>query len=283
MKQPIDPHTWASHVHADLEQLRAAVLDLIDCGPHPDDHDPVLRRPDKELQAAMRRGADRDADYARPPSTRTHTPGRITDTTGDHILRWETAVAAATADILTITDAAWHAITMVDVVHQHDVHDEDGNPLRPPPLPNIEDLDRPTPKVLDDPATCRRHALTHLHWAAAVTDGLAATWARLDEHDRDRRQVAVHARRYAGQIARITRRHRNLPAPSGPTRCLNPHGLHPHPVPPGQQICDGCHRPACTDPAGRRCRRRLSADDVARNRTACGACRTWLSRNRDRA
>ena len=94
--------TWTATTHADLEQLRAAVLDLIDCGPPDDDREPVLRRPDKELQAAMRRGADRDADYARPPSTRTHTPGRITDTTGDTLLRWETAVAAATADHLTL-------------------------------------------------------------------------------------------------------------------------------------------------------------------------------------
>jgi len=25
-RQPLDPHTWASHVHHDLQQLRAAVL-----------------------------------------------------------------------------------------------------------------------------------------------------------------------------------------------------------------------------------------------------------------
>jgi len=89
--------TWTATTHADLEQLRAGLLDLIDCGPPDDDREPVLLRPDKELADAMRRGADRDADYRQPPSVRTHNPGRITDTTGDTLLRWETAVAAATA------------------------------------------------------------------------------------------------------------------------------------------------------------------------------------------
>jgi len=272
--------TWTATTHADLEQLRAGLLDLIDCGPHPNNDDPVLRRPDKELADAMRRGADRDADYRQPPSVRTHNPGTISDPTTRQILRWEQAVADATRDAAHITDAAWHAITMIDVVHHHDVHNRHGQPLTPPPHPTVDD--HPTrPRVLDDPATCRRHVLDHLAWATQVVDALADTWRRTEPAGRSvDPEIAVHCRRYAGAIARTARRHRNLPAPTGPTRCLNPHGDNPHPVPPGQQICDACTRPACTDPLDRRCRRRLSAADVTRNRTACGACRTTQSRRR---
>lgn len=264
--------TWQARTLTLLTDVTAALLDLIDLGPHPDTITP--RRPsDREIALTTRNGDD----YRPTPHSPRATYSEPSDPTGRAIVARETDIQNATRIVEELVTTAGY----LTATYRLTPTDSDGDQLdrpwldgwRPaidadPILAHPEELgpEHHLPitetatghlQVNTDPTTCRRHVLAGTRYIAAVIDSLTDRWAHLDDPDarahlHDDQQRLHHL---------VLRAHRYLT------------GIRQDPTEP---------RPAdaCPDPYRRGCGRTLNTEDLERNRTACAACRMWHSRRK---
>lgn len=159
--------SWRAHVDRRLDEIRAALLDLIDAGVP--DAPAQARPPSKREQAATDRA---DGDFR--PSVRTvsaRTAGDITygDPTGGDVLAWEAEVQDATTRLYAAVTVAHEVADGLGLTPT----DEHGRTIAAPVEP-------PTRRTLTDrlivdasPRDCRRAAIAGVTYVGAVADQVA--------------------------------------------------------------------------------------------------------------
>lgn len=236
--------TWRAHVGARLDEIRAAVLDLIDCGytrPLParcSDCRPGRRcsRFPACSEASERDKAATDTSDGRFSPTPGGGPRGSSDDHSDatvgNILAWEGQVQAATTAVYQLVGA------VVEVAEQLRLQpiDEQGRRLTVPPAPPtriegvaiLDEQGRPTVvgrTVVDVPAVvswdrrgkrtldCRRATIAALTYVGAVADQVAdrMTSPQLEQAE----ATADRAWPLAADVARLARR-LNPPPPPPP-------------------------------------------------------------------
>ena len=155
---------WTATMSRRTDAIRAAMLDLIDCGP--DNTYPTPRNPTKREQVSQDRA---DGHFHPTPPGRTRSAGEISNPVLGTVLSHETAVEeAVTALVGTVGEVA--SVLMALGIQPHD---ETGVNVIPPKEPPTRVT--PTGRVVisSAPSQCRRTVQGCIVWLGYAVDALA--------------------------------------------------------------------------------------------------------------
>lgn len=156
--------SWRSTLDRDLQTVRAADLDLIDCGLT---GIAVTPRPPSQREA---RATDRaDGNFQPTPVGASRPSGVYSDPTGRQVVAWEREVQDAVTRLFEVVVAAVEVAGGLGLTPV----DEDGDELDPPAEPPTRVTSAGRMVIDAGPGVCRASTIAGVGYVAAVADRLA--------------------------------------------------------------------------------------------------------------